>query len=84
MIQVKGKYNEAKIFTDPADSASIAPVPNLVGMDIGCGMETVRLRESHIEMQKPDHLIREKIPSSSGSGGGKVLSGRRLQSSQRL
>lgn len=38
-------------------------VPNLVGVDIGCGMETVRLREDHIEMQKLDKVIREKIPS---------------------
>lgn len=38
-------------------------VPNLVGVDIGCGMETVRLREKHIELQKLDKLIYEKIPS---------------------
>lgn len=102
MIEIEGKYNEAKIFTDLADSASLAQVqelcnqeftagsrirlmpdihagagctigttmtirdkvvPNLVGVDIGCGMETVRLRESRMEMQKLDRLIREKIPS---------------------
>ena len=38
-------------------------VPNLVGVDIGCGMETVRLRESRLELQKLDKVIREKIPS---------------------
>ena len=38
-------------------------VPNLVGVDIGCGMETVRLKEKHIELQKLDKLIYEKIPS---------------------
>ena len=38
-------------------------VPNLVGVDIGCGMETVRLREDHMEMQKLDKVIQEKIPS---------------------
>ena len=38
-------------------------VPNLVGVDIGCGMETIRIRESHIELQKLDKLIQEKIPS---------------------
>lgn len=37
--------------------------PNLVGVDIGCGMETVRIRESHIEPQKLDVVIREGIPS---------------------
>ena len=38
-------------------------VPNLVGVDIGCGMETVRLKEKYIEPQKLDKLIRAKIPS---------------------
>ena len=38
-------------------------VPNLVGVDIGCGMETVHLREQHLELQKLDKLIRAKIPS---------------------
>ena len=102
MIQIKGKYHEAKIFTDIVDSTSIAQVqelcnqeftagsrirlmpdihagagctigttmtiadkvvPNLVGVDIGCGMETTRIREDHIELQKLDKLIYEKIPS---------------------
>lgn len=38
-------------------------VPNLVGVDIGCGMETVRIRDSHIELEKLDKLLYEKIPS---------------------
>lgn len=102
MIELKGKYGDAKIFTDAADEASIAQVimllnqefikgsrvrlmpdihagagctvgttmtitdkivPNLVGVDIGCGMETVKIREKHIELQKLDKLIYEKIPS---------------------
>ena len=102
MIKVKGKYNEARIFTDVVDSASIAQVqelcnqeftagsrirlmpdihagkgctigttmtitdkvvPNLVGVDIGCGMETTRIREKRLELQKLDKLIYEKIPS---------------------
>lgn len=102
MIELKGKYNEAKIFTDTADDASIAQVilllnqefaagsqirlmpdihagagctigttmtitdkvvPNLVGVDIGCGIEVVRLWEKHIELQKLDELIYAKIPS---------------------
>lgn len=102
MIELKGKYNEAKIFTDVVDEASISQVllllnqefaagskirlmpdihagagctigttmtitdkivPNLVGVDIGCGMETVKIKESHIELQKLDKLIYEKIPS---------------------
>ena len=102
MLEVSGRYNQAKIFTDVVDQASIAQVielcnqeftagsrirlmpdvhagagctvgttmtitdrvvPNLVGVDIGCGMETARLREDHLELQRLDKLIREKIPS---------------------
>ena len=102
MLEVSGKYNTAKIFTDVVDQASIAQVitlcsqefaqgsrirmmpdihagkgctvgttmtisqqvtPNLVGVDIGCGMETVRLREKHFQPQQLDKLIYAKIPS---------------------
>lgn len=102
MTELKGKYNEAKIFTDTVDEASVSQVlllldqefaagsrirlmpdihagagctigttmtitdkivPNLVGVDIGCGMETVKIKEDHIEPQKLDKLIYEKIPS---------------------
>ena len=102
MIELKGKYNEAKIFTDVVDDASIAQVllllnqeftagskirlmpdihagagctigttmtitdkivPNLVGVDIGCGMEIIKIKETHIELQKLDKLVYEKIPS---------------------
>lgn len=38
-------------------------VPNLVGVDIGCGMETIQLKNSHLELQKLDRLIYDKIPS---------------------
>ncbi len=37
--------------------------PNLVGVDIGCGMETIRIKEKHIELQSLDKLIRSEIPS---------------------
>ncbi len=102
MIELRGKYNSAKVFTDIIDESAISQiielcsqpmsegaairimpdvhagagctigitmtitdkvVPNLVGVDIGCGMETVRLKERHIELQKLDKLIYEKIPS---------------------
>lgn len=38
-------------------------VPNLVGVDIGCGMETIRVKNKNIELQQLDKLIYEKIPS---------------------
>lgn len=102
MLELNGKYNNAKIFTDIVDQTSISQVmlllnqeftsgsrirlmpdihagagctvgttmtvrdkivPNLVGVDIGCGMETVRIKEKHIELQKLDKLIYEEIPS---------------------
>ena len=102
MIELRGKYNSAKVFTDVIDESAISQiielcnqpmseganirimpdvhagagctigttmtitdkvVPNLVGVDIGCGMETVCLKEKHIELQKLDKLIYEKIPS---------------------
>ena len=105
MLEVAGKYNQAKIFTDVVDQASIAQVielcnqeftagsrirlmpdihagagctigttmtitdkvvPNLVGVDIGCGMETCRISENHLELHKLDKLIRERIPSGFG------------------
>ena len=37
-------------------------VPGMVGVDIGCGMETVELAEREIDYAKLDALIREKIP----------------------
>lgn len=102
MIELSGKFNTAKIFTDVVDQASISQViellnqefvtgsrirlmpdihagagctigttmtitdkvvPNLVGVDIGCGMETIRVREKHMELQQLDKLIRQRIPS---------------------
>ena len=39
-----------------------AIVPNMVGVDIGCGMETVMLEEKEIDFAKLDALIKEKIP----------------------
>ena len=38
-------------------------VPNMVGVDIGCGMELVRIAEKEIDLDALDKLIYEKIPS---------------------
>lgn len=37
-------------------------MPSLIGVDIGCGMTVARIKARHIEYQKLDTLIREKIP----------------------
>lgn len=102
MLELQGKCNIAKVYTDVIDQESIAQiillcnqeftkglqirmmpdvhagsgctvgttmtikdkiVPNLVGVDIGCGMETVRLKEKELDLEKLDRLIYEKIPS---------------------
>ena len=102
MLEIKGKYGTAKIFTDTVDEVSIAQikllcdqkfiadskirlmpdvhagagctigttmtitdkiVPNLVGVDIGCGMETVRIAERDIDLKKLDDLVYSRIPS---------------------
>lgn len=37
-------------------------VPGMVGVDIGCGMETVKLAEKEIDFDRLDEVIRENIP----------------------
>ena len=37
--------------------------PNLVGVDIGCGMETIQIKEKDLDFAKLDSLIRNNIPS---------------------
>ena len=102
MIELAGKYNTAKLFTDSAEPTAINQiehlldqsfvsgskirimpdvhagtgctigttmtitdkiVPNLVGVDIGCGMETVLLKDRWIESQQLDKAIHGYIPS---------------------
>ena len=38
-------------------------IPQLLGVDIGCGMTCVKLNKNHVEFQKLDRVIRENIPS---------------------
>ena len=38
-------------------------VPGMVGVDIGCGMETVRIAEKQMDFDRLDRVIREGIPS---------------------
>lgn len=104
MLELQGKHNTAKVFTDNVDSATISQVieflnqpyaaessirimpdchagsgcvigttmtltdkacPNLVGVDIGCGMLAVKIaeKESAMDMQKLDEIIQKHVPS---------------------
>ena len=38
-------------------------IPQLLGIDIGCGIVCIQLREKRMELQKLDKVIRERIPS---------------------
>lgn len=38
-------------------------MPNLIGIDIGCGMTLARIKNRKIEYQKLDTVIRESVPS---------------------
>jgi len=38
-------------------------VPNLVGVDIGCGMEAAVLKDNHIELSQLDKAIHQHIPA---------------------
>lgn len=38
-------------------------IPQLLGVDIGCGMTCVKLNKNMVEFQKLDRVIRENVPS---------------------
>lgn len=102
MLEINGKYNTAKIFTDNVEEAALEQitalcnqefaqnsvirimpdthagagctigttmtisdkiVPNMVGVDIGCGMETIKLKAKNIELTKLDKIIHEYVPA---------------------
>lgn len=101
-MEIKGKYNSAKIFTDVIDENAIdqlqnlcnfAPltgskirvmpdvhagkgctigttmtiidkvIPNMVGVDIGCGMDVVELENGDIDFAELDRVIHERVPA---------------------
>lgn len=39
-----------------------AVIPNMVGVDIGCGMEVIQIEEKEIDLEKLDNLIKTEIP----------------------
>ena len=101
MIELKGKYNTAKVFADNCENSAQAQiinmmnysfcenskirimpdvhagkgctigttmtiydkvVPNIVGVDIGCGMLVVKLEDKRINLPELDSFIRKNIP----------------------
>ena len=102
MIELRGKNNIAKVFTDNIESEAISQIiqllnqdflegakvrimpdchsgagcvigftadigekviPNLVGVDIGCGMLTVKLGQVDIDLAQLDDVINKNIPA---------------------
>ena len=48
-------------------------IPNIVGVDIGCGMLTVDLGFNHVDFDKLDRIIRDKIPSGAEVQPGRLV-----------
>jgi len=102
MLDLKGKYNECRVFTELIDKETISQlnnllnqecikdsqirimpdchagkgcvigttmtlkdkvIPNLVGVDIGCGMVAVKLKENRIDLPNLDSVVRKYVPS---------------------
>ena len=102
MLEIRGKYNTAKVFTNVIEQGAISQIigicnmeifkdsririmpdvhignnctigttmtikdkviPNLVGVDIGCGMEVTLLGNGSIDYTKLDRVIKVNIPS---------------------
>lgn len=102
MIELRGKHNTCKVYTDNIDNATIGQltallnqesvagsqirimpdchsgtgcvigttmtltdkvIPNLVGVDIGCGMLAVKLKERRVDLPNLDSVIRKYVPS---------------------
>ncbi len=48
-------------------------IPNIVGVDIGCGMLTVNLGKTDIDFEKLDYIIRENIPCGQNVHDGRIV-----------
>lgn len=48
-------------------------IPNIVGVDIGCGMLCVSLGQTDIDFEKLDNVIRSYVPSGRGVHEGRVI-----------
>lgn len=48
-------------------------IPNIVGVDIGCGMLTVKLSQKDVDLKKLDEFIRKYIPNGRGVHEGRKV-----------
>ena len=118
MIELKRKYNTAKIFTDNVEDSAKEQIiqllsqdfikngkvrvmadvhagagcvigftadlgdkviPNLVGVDIGCSMLTIELKQMNIDLEKLDDIIHKYIPSGYNVHEGRIARFPKLQ-----
>lgn len=118
MIEVKGKYNTARVYTDKLEpevisqvielcnqefskgsSIAIMPdthagkgcvigftadlgdkvIPNIVGVDIGCGMTTVELGKLELDLEEMDSVVRKWVPSGMSVHEGRQVKFPKLQ-----
>ena len=54
-------------------------IPNVVGVDIGCGMLTVELGQYELDLQKLDDVIRKYVPSGKNVHDGRICRFEKLQ-----
>lgn len=54
-------------------------IPNIVGVDIGCGMLTVELGKIDIDFEELDNAIRKRVPSGRNVHDGRVVKFYELQ-----
>lgn len=54
-------------------------IPNIVGVDLGCGMLTVELGKVDIDLERLDRIIKEKVPSGTNTHQGRQVDFKRLE-----
>jgi RNA-splicing ligase RtcB len=54
-------------------------IPNIVGVDIGCGMLTIELGQIDIDLEKLDNVIRQYVPSGKNVHEGRIIKFPKLQ-----
>lgn len=111
MIEIRGQYTSAKIFSDTVEGAALdqiralcdlpfaagarvrvmpdvhagagcvigftadirdSVIPNIVGVDIGCGMRTVLLGKGTFDFEKLDEAVRRYIPAGMDVHEGRI------------